>query len=119
MDDGLDWIALSTRKAKGKRPEYFDDFATDRLMSIVMALVAEVSVLRQRQDTLERLLETHGVLRREEIERYEPDAAAAYDRGVETKAYIARVMRGVSQALEGMAADEKPVEDVSRELRDL
>ena len=52
MTDDLDWIALAGKRAKGKRPEYFDDFAIDRLMSIVMALVAEVSVVRQRLDTI-------------------------------------------------------------------
>lgn len=119
MSDEIDWIALAGKRAKGKRPEYFDDFATDRLMSIVMALVAEVSVLRQRQDTVERLLEAGQPVTRAAIDGYIPDSAAGYERGVETKAYVARVMRGVSQAMEAMAVEEKPVEDVSRELRDL
>ncbi len=119
MNDELDWIAASVKRAKGKRPEYFDDPATDRLMSIVMALVAEVSVLRQRNDTVERLLETNGTLNRADIETYTPDAEAGYERGVETRAYIARVMRGVTQAMEAMQADEPPVEDVSAKLRDM
>lgn len=119
MTDDLDWIALAGRRAKGKRPDYFDDPAIDRTLSILMALVAEVSVLRQRQDTIERLLEAKGTISRDDIERYEPDAAAAYERGVATRAYIARVMRGVSQAMEAMAADDRPVEQVSKELREL
>ncbi|MGY2736105.1 hypothetical protein [Sphingomonas sp. UYP23] len=118
-DDGLDWITLAGKRAKGKGPEYFEDPAVDRLLSIVMALVAEVSVQRQRGDTLERLLEAKGVLTRAEIERYAPDADAGYERGVATKAYIARVMRGVQQAVEAMAADDKPVEQVSKELKEL
>lgn len=119
MTDDLDWIALAGKRAKGKRPEYFDDFATDRLMSIVMALVAEVSVVRQRLDTVERLLDAGEPVTRAAIESYEPDRDAGYERGVETKAYIARVMRGVQQAMEAMAADDKPVEEVSRELREM
>jgi hypothetical protein len=118
-DDPIDWIALAGRRAKGKRPDYFDDPAVDRLLSIVMALVGEVSVQRQRADTLERLLETKNVLTREEIERFVPDRAAAEERGVATKAYIARVMRGVQQAMEAMAADDKPVEQISEELKKL
>ena len=47
MSENVDWIALSGKRAKGRRPEYHD-FATDRLLSIVMALVGEVSVLRER-----------------------------------------------------------------------
>lgn len=118
-DDQLDWIAASVKRAKGKRPDYFDDPATDRLMSIALALTAEVSVLRQRLDTVERLLEANGTLQREAIENYAPDADAAYERSVETRAYIARVMRGVTQAMEAMQVDEKPIEDVSRELKEM
>ncbi|MGJ3647711.1 hypothetical protein ACLB0R_04460 [Sphingomonas sp. GlSt437] len=115
----LDWIALAAKRAKGKRPDYFDDPAIDRILSIVMALVAEVSVLKQRQDTVERLLEAKGTISRADIEGFVPDKDAAYERGVETKAYIARIMRGVQQAMEAMAVNEKPVEDVSKELREL
>lgn len=117
--DPLDWIARAGTRAKGKRPDYFDDPAIDRLLSIVMALVGEVSVLRQRQDTVERLLAAKGMLSRAEIETFEPDAAAAEERGVATRAYIARVMRGVQQAMEAMAADEPAIEQVSQELKTL
>ena len=119
MNEDIDWIALAGKRAKGKRPEYFDDLATDRLMSIVMALVAEVSVTRQRLDTVERLLEKAGGLDRAAIEAYVPDREAGYERGVETKAYIARIMRGTQQAMEAMLADDKPVEDVSRALGEM
>lgn len=119
MSDDLDWIGLAGKRAKGKRPEYFDDPAIDRLLSITMALVGEVSVMRQRMDTIERLLDTKGVVSRDDIERFEPDAEGAYERGVQTKAYIARVMRGVQQAMEAMATEEKPVEEVSRELKEM
>ena len=119
MSDELDWIGLSAKRAKGKRPDYFDDPAIERLLSIVMALVGEVSVLRQRLDTVERLAEAKGGVTQAEIEAFVPDRDAAYERGVLTKAYIARVMRGVQQAMEAMAVEEKPVEQVSRELKEL
>ena len=118
-DSELDWIAASVKRAKGKRPDYFDDPATDRLMSIVLALAAEVSVLRQRHDTVERLLAANGTLSRADIESYAPDAAIARERGLDTQAYIARIMRGVTQAMEAMATDEPSVEQVSSELREL
>lgn len=117
--DELDWIGLAGRRAKGKRPEYFDDPAVERLLSITMAVVGEVAVLRQRLDTVERLLEAKGGVTQAEIEAFVPDRDAAYQRGVLTKSYIARVMRGVQQAMEAMAVDEQPVEQVSRELGEL
>lgn len=118
MSEELDWIGLSAKRAKGKRPEYLDDPATERLLSITMALVGEVSVMRQRLDTLERLLEVKGGVTQAEIEAFEPTREAAYERGVLTKAYITRVMRGVQQAMEAMANEEPGVDDVIQELRD-
>lgn len=116
----IDWIARAGAKAKGKRPQYFEDPALDRMLSILLALVGEVSVVRERLDTVERLLDAKGTISRADIEAYEPDRETGYDRGVATKEFIARVMRGVQQEMEAMAAPaEPPVEQVSRELKEL
>ncbi len=109
QDESLDWVALSGKRAKGKRPEYFDDPALDRLYSVVFALVAEVSVLRERQDTVERLLEKNGSLTRADIEVYVPDREAGDERGLATRAYVARVMRGFQQEVEAMQAGDPPI----------
>jgi hypothetical protein len=120
MTDEIDWIARAGIKAKGKRPAYFEDPATDRMLSIVMALVGEVSVLRERLDTVERLLEANGSLSRADIENYAPDRAAGKERNLLIKAYIARIMRGVQQDMEALAElDEPTVEELSKALREM
>lgn len=120
MTDEIDWIARAGIKAKGKRPAYFEDPAMDRTLSIVMALVAEVSVMRERIDTIERLLEAKGSITRADIESYTPDRTAGKERGLLTKAYIARIMRGVQQDMEALAELDTPsVEELSKILRDM
>lgn len=116
-DAPIDWIALSAKKAKGKRPAFFDDPAVDRLLSITMALAGELSVTRERLDTLERLLDAKGVVSRGEVEEYRPDRQAGYERGVATREYIARVLRGVQQDMEAIAEIEPPLEEVAAELQ--
>lgn len=108
-DAALDWIARSGARAKGRRPEFFDDPALDRLLSMVLALTGELSAMRERLDTVERLLDAKGTLRREDIERYAPDRQAGEERGLATKAYIARVMRGFQQELEAMQNPDPPI----------
>ncbi len=115
-EDELDWVALSGKRAKGKRPEFFEDPALDRLYSTVMALAAEVSALRERQDTVERLLDAKGTLTRADIERYVPDRLAAEERGLATRAYISRIMRGFQQEVEAMQANDPPIMDVVQRL---
>jgi hypothetical protein len=120
MSDEIDWIGRSGAKAKGKRPQYFEDPAIDRTLSILMALVGEVSVLRERLDTVERLLETKGSISRTDIETYEPDRAAGLERGLITREYIARVMRGVQQDMEALEELDTPsVEELSKAIREM
>jgi hypothetical protein len=120
MTDSIDWIARAGAKAKGKRPHYFEDPAIDRTLSIVMALVAEVSVMRERMDTIERLLDAKGTISRADIEHYTPDRQAGEERGLLTREYIARIMRGVQQDLEALAELDTPsVEEWSKTLKDI
>lgn len=112
----LDWVALSGRRAKGKRPDFFENPALDRLYSTVFALAAEVSALRERQDTIERLLDARGTLSRADIENYVPDRTAGDERGLATQAYIARIMRGFQQEVEALEAEDPPIMDVVERL---
>lgn len=115
MTEDLDWIARAGLKAKGKRPQYLDP-EDDRILSILMALVGEVSVLRERLDTVERLLESKGTISRADIENYEPDIETGRERNLVIREYIARVMRGVQQDMEALAELEPPIEDVVKEM---
>ena len=45
------------RVSKGERPKFFDDPAIDQMMTFFLELMTEVSVLRERVDTVERLLD--------------------------------------------------------------
>ena len=96
----IDTISMAGNKAKGKRPQYFKDGDSDRLMAILMAVAGELAVARERIDTLERLLEKCGVLKRQDIEQYAPDTEAAHERGLCQQDYIARILRVIQQEIE-------------------
>ena len=114
----VDWIARAGTRAKGARPKYFEDPATDRLLSIVMALAGEVAVVKERLDTVERLLDARGSITRADIEAYVPDRGAGHERGLMHREFAARILRGVQQDMESLEMAESSVEDVSRQLRD-
>lgn len=81
------------RFAKGKRPIFLANQQTDQLLSIVIALMGEVSVLRDRLDTVERLAEQKGLILRQEIETYEPDAQIIQEREQLRAEYVERILR--------------------------
>jgi hypothetical protein len=112
----VDALRRAGTRAKGRRPDYFADPATDRLLSMLLALTGEVSALRERVDTLERLLDAGGSLDRGAIETYAPDRVAGEERGAITAELIARVMRAVQQDLEAMQADDPPIQHWVDEL---
>jgi len=61
------------RTVKGRRPKFNTDPAIDNVHGMVMALTAEVAVLHDRLDTVERISSAKGILLNEEIENFVPD----------------------------------------------
>ena len=115
----FDWMAAANKKAKGKRPNYFDAPENERILSILLAVAGEVSVLRERLDTVERLLEAKDSISRDDIETYTPDKQAAYERSAMIREYIYRIMRGPHQMAQELESDEPPVEEISRTLKEI
>lgn len=91
------------RRAKGKRPFYFSDPDVDRLLSMLMALAGELSVTRDRLDTLERLAETKGLFTQADIEAFKLDETALGERAARHQTLFREVTRIVSAELEGLA----------------
>jgi hypothetical protein len=116
MTEPVDFIARAGAKAKGRRPEYLDSPFEERMLSMMMALIGEVSVLRERVDTVERLLEAKGSISRADIESYAPDLEVGKERNRIIREYIARVMRGVQQDMEALAEIEPPIAEVIAEM---
>ncbi len=106
--ESLDPVAMANRRAKGKRPFFLDDPAVERVLSVTMAVAAELAVARARIDTLERLLVARGVLGPDDVERYEPDPAAQAARDAWGREYIARVLRIVEQDVQALTESPEP-----------
>jgi len=82
------------RTAKGRKPQYFKDPATDGLLNIVVKLIAELSVTRDRLDATERLLEQLNIgFSRSDLDRYEESDAAGRERHFQRRDLIARVLQ--------------------------
>jgi hypothetical protein len=113
-ENATDDVVHISRVAKGKRPQYFSDPAIDKLLAIVLQLAGELSVTRERLDTVERLLAEDKVLDRDRVEGYEPAAEVAAEREAKRAEYIARVLRIVQAELEETTRKDMPksVEDV-------
>lgn len=91
------WIS---RTAKGERPQNFSDPAIDKLVGMILSLASELSVVRDRLDTVERLIEQRDLLPRSAIEDYEPSATERAERAARRAEYLDRVLQSARRDLD-------------------
>jgi hypothetical protein len=88
---------MTARRAKGAHPHFFDDPNIDRLVTMVMNMAMEISVLRERLDTHERVAAAKGAYTPADIEAYEPDDAVRAARDAWRKAFLDRLLKTLEQ----------------------
>ena len=112
----LDIFELANKKAKGKRPSFLDDPAIERVLSITLAVAGELAVMRERLDTIERLMENGQQVTRDAIDSFEPTMAEAQERAMWQQEYLSRIFRIVQQELEALDNEDPSSEELSGEL---
>lgn len=66
--------------AKGHRPAFFEDPVNDRIIAMMMSMITEMWVMRERLDSVEALCAQKGVFLDEELEKFEPSPERAEER---------------------------------------
>jgi hypothetical protein len=114
-------ILMAGDKSKGGRPYFFNSTETERVMNIAMAIATEVAVVRERMDTIERLLEAKGIMGKNEIEGFVPTDEQAEERQLWHARYAARVLRIVQQELDAIARPENntPMQQIADEINEM
>lgn len=103
--------------AKGEPPRYFDDPEVGKVLAMVMALTGEVAVLRDRLDTVERLLDAGLPVTRAAIDRYLPPEAVRLERDAWRQQYLSHVMRVIHEERDRLSKEPaKPYSAVVREV---
>lgn len=93
------------KKAKGERPQYFQDPAIDKVLAITMALAGEVAVMHDQIDTMQRLMEKGSPVTRADVAAYIPDVDVREERDAWRQTFLANVLRIVHQEREELALE--------------
>lgn len=114
-------ILMAGDKSKGERPYFMNSPETERVLNVALSIASELAVVRERLDTLERLLENSKLLNREEIEGFEPDDQAAEDRQLWHARYSARILRIFQQELDAITRPEnnKPMHEIANDINEM
>lgn len=90
--------------AKGERPQNFSDPAIEKVLGIALSLASELSVLRDRLETIERLIEHHGVFPRSAVDSYELSPEELKERAERRAQYLSRVLQAARRELDELAS---------------
>lgn len=80
-----------TRDARGKRPGFYETPALDQMMSMIMVLAGEVSVLADHVDSIERVAAANGIDLAQGVATLELDQAALEARETRRQAMLERL----------------------------
>ncbi len=97
-------VEKSVRAVNMPRQTVFSNPDIERVLDIVMSLATELAVTKEHIDTLERVLESSGVLDREALKSFRPSEEVQDERLAGHGEYIARILRVLHQDIEQMKA---------------
>ena len=85
-------ISLENR---GKRPNFFPDSGADQQMSMILELMSEVWIMRERMYALEQVAAEAGLPLGEKLENWEPSEAQAVELDEQRNRMIKSVLRSL------------------------
>lgn len=95
------------KTAKGRRPFFLESADSDKLLAMITALVGELSIVKDRLDTHERLAAAGKVATPEEIESYSPNESVEDEREALRAEMLDRVFRIISATRDqSLSADD-------------
>ena len=94
------------RDAQGKRPHFYDSAPIDQMMSMIMVLASEVSVLTDHIDSIERVSAENGLDLAAGIARLKLDERAREAREARRQAFLGRLFYVMRKEATEAAAKE-------------
>ncbi len=103
----MDQPPVSIRKTvRGKRPAFHEQESIDRLVAMVLTLASELSVVRERLDTLEVMGSEAGWLDRERLESFRPSPAQKAERERRREEFLGRLFQVLREEIEDLEGGE-------------
>ena len=91
---------LRARVPKGERPTFFPDPSVDRLWWVMLAMLGEITVLRDRLDAHERLAARRGLYTPADVDEFQPTPEESQARSAQREAVVERALRSITTEVE-------------------
>ena len=94
-------------QAKGKRPQFLKTPGLDKAVSIITALVGEVSVLHDELDTLRKVLIEKKIITKNTLKTYKIDQETRKEREEWRELFLGNIFRVIEQDVKSMEENTK------------
>ena len=102
---------------KGRRPGFFDESAVDQVVTMMLEMMAELWVVKERVYTLERVLGEAGIAAKEQIEACElSDDELAELEGTRRK-FVETIMRSLEANFVDHGSLHAEIDELTDEMK--
>ena len=102
---------------KGKRPSFFDESAVDQIVTMMLEMMAELWVVKERVYTLEKVLGDAGIAAKEQIETCEMSAEEVAELEGARRNFIATIMRSLEANFVDRASMQTEIDALTDEMK--
>lgn len=102
---------------KGKRPSFFDESAVDQIVTMMLEVMAELWVVKERVYTLEKVLDEAGIAAKEKIEACELNADEVAELEATRRKFVETIMRSLEANFVDRGSLQKEVDDLTDEMK--
>ena len=103
--------------SKSKRPAFFDDPATDQLMTMMLEMMAELWVVKERVHTLEKVLSTQSLNVAEKMETCDLDADEKTRLGEVRQQFVSNIMRSLEADFDSRASIYSQIDELTDKMK--
>ena len=102
---------------KGKRPSFFDESAVDQMVTMMLEMMAELWVVKERVYTLEKVLGDAGIAAKEQIETCELSAEEVAELEGARRKFIETIMRSLEANFVDRASMQTEIDALTDEMK--
>jgi len=102
---------------RSRRPSFFDDSAADQIVTMMLEMMAELWVVKQRVHTLEKVLGETGISVSEQIEKYQLNEEDLAELEGTRRKFVETIMRSLEADFVDRASLQQEMDELTDEMK--
>ncbi len=103
---------------KSKRPSFFGESAVDQIVTMMLEMMAELWVVKERVYTLEKVLGEAGIAVKEQIESCELSEDEVAELEGARRKFVETIMRSLEADFVDRASMQKEIDELTDEMKE-